>query len=104
MTPDLVEVAKVDQKSAREVSGFGLSLFAISQGAVKTGLKDILHASVLAGAVVDISGAVAGVKVEEIGKLILNLGPREPSDHAVVHDKELSLLIVGLTGRARDTC
>lgn len=47
----------------------------------------------------DAGESTAGAKAEEIGETVLNLGPREPSDHAVVHDEEPLLRIVEQSGR-----
>jgi hypothetical protein len=99
---DLVEVAKVGEELAGEVGGFLLDFAAVAHGTVRAGLEDLLHAPVLANAVVDAGETVLGAKVEEDGELVLNLGPRKLLDHAVLPEEELLLLTVGGTSRARD--
>jgi hypothetical protein len=102
LSTNSVEIAKVGQELAREVSGFGLNLAAVTCGAVRTGLEDPLHAPFLADAVVDTSEAVLGAKIEERGELVLDFRPGEFFDHTIVHDEELLLLVVRWTGKARD--
>jgi hypothetical protein len=79
-----------------------LNFAAVTHGAIRAGLEDLFHAPVLANAVVDAGEAILGAKVEEHSELVLDLGPRELLDHAVVHDEELLLLAVGWARRARD--
>ena len=90
----LVEVPKVGEELAGEVSGLALDLAAVTHGAVRAGLEDLFHAPVLADAVVDAGETVLGAQVEEGGELVFDLGPGELLDHAVVHDEELLLLAV----------
>ena len=90
----LVEVAKVGEELAGEVSSLALDLAAVTHGAVGAGLEDLLHAPVLADTVVDAGEAVLRAQVEEGGELVFNLGPGELLDHTVVHDEELLLLAV----------
>jgi hypothetical protein len=99
---DLVEVAKVGEELAGEVCCLLLDFAAVAHGAVRAGLENLLHAPVLANAVVDAGEAILGAEVEEDSELVLDLRPRELLDHAVVHDEELLLLTVGGTSRARD--
>jgi hypothetical protein len=98
----LVEVAKVGEELAGEVGSFLLDFAAVTHGAVGASLENLLHAPVLANAVVDAGEAVLGAQVEEDGELVLDLRPRELLDHAVVHDEELLLFAVGGACRARD--
>lgn len=101
---DLVEVTKVGEELAGEVSSLALDLAAVTHGAVRAGLEDLLHTPVLANAVVDAGEAILGAKVEESGELVFNLGPGKLLDHTVVHDEELLLFTVGGSSRAGDTC
>jgi len=104
VTRSSVEVAKVGEELAREVSGFALNFATVAHGAVRAGLEDLFHAPVLADTVVDAGEAILGSQVEESGELVFNLGPRQFLDHSVVHDEEFLLFAVRGSGWAGDAC
>ena len=98
----LAKVTEFFQEVLLKMSSSFLNLSNIVSG-MTVGLQHLLHAPVLAKAIVDASETIPCADIEKACELVLYLGPGESSNDALVHDEELLLLRVGMPCGPRDT-